>query len=226
MSFLLRDEGVELGYGAQKILSAPDAAYQRGERWVLLGANGAGKTTFLRSLLETELVLRGKRVRRYEPREIAYLPQAPRFSYQMPCTVEDFLWASVGLVFPPSRPLEKKRASGIRDVLERTGLRQASGRQISSLSGGQVQRLLLARAFLLDVRVFVLDEPFSAVQGDAKQGLISILDEALPKSLQFFALHDPAEISMVNGRGIHLKDGEALVSAEPTQGGADVVPFH
>ncbi|MBX3040667.1 MAG: ATP-binding cassette domain-containing protein [Bdellovibrionaceae bacterium] len=205
---ILRDHGTRLGYEGRTVLSVSDHIYCCGERWVLMGANGAGKSTFLRSLTEPELVINGERKLSVQAHEIAYLPQAPRFSHQMPCSVEDFLVSSLSLILPLTSSLSENRIDEISSVLQRTGLGAQRTKSISALSGGQVQRLLLARAFLLKAKLFLLDEPFSAVQGNAKHELIELLDEALPGSLQIMALHEPSEIEAVRGSLIRIQDGK------------------
>ncbi len=207
MTEILRDHGAKLGYDRRKVLSISDHIYRSGERWVLIGANGAGKSTFLRSLLEPDLVLGGERRLSIPAHEIASIPQSPRFSHQMPCSVEDFLIASLSLVLPHARALETDREEEISRVL-RAGLWEQRMKMISALSGGQVQRLLLARAILLKAKLYLLDEPFSAVQGSAKRELIELLDEVLPGSLQILALHEAAEIEAVGGSLIRIQDGK------------------
>ena len=204
---LLRDEGLILGHQGRPLLQVKDQSYEMGQRWVVVGANGAGKSTFLRSVLEEELRIAGHRQVFVRPSQIAFLPQAPRFAHQMPCTIEDFLMGSLGLLLRPWQAISLEHLRRVEEVLVRTGLEGKNRNLISVLSGGQVQRLLLARALLMGARLYLLDEPFSAVQGDSKEALVDLLNECLPQSLQIFALHEPSEIQIVGGRLIQVQEG-------------------
>lgn len=133
------------------------AIYPR-EIVTIVGPNGSGKSTFVRSLLG-HLEPHSGSVMRQPGLRIGYVPQRVQIERTIPMTVERFL----------SLP---KRVSPVdaAAMLERTGVPGLEKRQLTELSGGQFQRVLLARALLNDPQLLVLDEP---TQGLDQPGIVS-----------------------------------------------------
>ena len=148
---LLEGVGLHLRLGGRTILSGVDIAVRRNEIVTLIGPNGAGKTMLVRLLLGLRPPDAG-RVVRMPDLTVGYLPQ--RFSVEptMPLTVMRLL----GL----TRRVDRARA--LRQ-LEEVGAAHLAEALIHELSGGELQRVLLARALLRDPDILVLDEPAQGV---------------------------------------------------------------
>ncbi len=138
-----------------------------GELTALIGANGAGKTTLLRALLG-ELPYRGE-VRHVKHDggmlrtvRIGYVPQQMPFDRSAPVTVLDFLTAATG-----KRPVwwgvSKEDRAAVMAALEATQAESLAGRRLGALSGGELQRVLLALALTPSPDLLLLDEPVSGV---------------------------------------------------------------
>ena len=141
---------ISVGYGAQTVLRDVSLTVEPGEIVTIVGPNGSGKTTLLRSLIGAVRPSRGHVTHRAGLR-IGYVPQKLHIDPTLPITVERFLRLPGGIA----------RGDSVR-ALERAGVPDLSGRQMSGLSGGQMQRVLLARALINDPELLLLDE---ATQG-------------------------------------------------------------
>ncbi|MFP4162269.1 MAG: zinc ABC transporter ATP-binding protein ZnuC [Ectothiorhodospira sp.] len=164
--FLLEARGVGLVLGGRRILRDVDLRIESGRITTLVGPNGAGKTSLLRVLLglvpPTEGVLR-----RRPGLRIGYMPQRIVVDEILPITVRRFL--SLGRRVPRDR---------LRAVLDEVGVGRLLEQPIQSVSGGEMQRILLARALLREPQLLVLDEPAQGVdvsgQGEVFQLIADI----------------------------------------------------
>ena len=134
-------------FGGAEVLHNVSMAVQPGEIVTIVGPNGSGKSTLLRALLGIVPVAQG-RVERAVALRIGYVPQRLALDRSLPMTVRRFL----------SLPVRVNDAAASR-ALARVGVPAVEGLQMASLSGGQLQRVLLARALLSDPQLLVLDEP-------------------------------------------------------------------
>ena len=160
---LLSARGVFLTRSRRPILEGVDIDIGAGEIVTLIGPNGAGKTTLVRALLGLEPVARGSIQRRPGIR-IGDAPQRFDRDPAIPVTVERFL--ALGL------PGADADAGA---VLDEVGARRVARQQLFELSGGELQRVVLARALLRNPSLLVLDEPVRGVDyaGEAElYGLI------------------------------------------------------
>lgn len=144
---LLCAQNICVAYGARSVLSDISLAIQPGEIVTILGPNGSGKSTLLRALLGI-LPLAAGQVQRAPNLRLGYVPQKLALDRAMPITLRRFLSL-------PSRVNDAAAAA----VLARVGLQNMGQTQLGALSGGQLQRAMLARALLRDPQLLVLDEP-------------------------------------------------------------------
>ena len=139
------DLGVSLG--GRTVLRGVTLTVEAGEIVTIVGPNGSGKSTLLRSLIGALAPSRGRVVRRAGLR-VGYVPQTLGLERTLPMTVARFL----------SLPKQRKTDEMQQALLE-AGAGELSARQMVDLSGGQFQRVLLARALLDAPELLVLDEP-------------------------------------------------------------------
>lgn len=137
--------GITLGKTA--VLTDISLSLNPGEIVTIIGPNGSGKSTLLRALLGILPPAAGS-VTRTPGLRIGYVPQRLTIDRSLPLTVRRFLSL-------PTRCTDAAAAA----VLTRVGLPDVAGRQMIDLSGGQFQRVLLARALLSNPQVLILDEP-------------------------------------------------------------------
>ncbi|MEM7487600.1 MAG: metal ABC transporter ATP-binding protein [Pseudomonadota bacterium] len=147
---LISVENLTVAYGANTVLHDVNLRLEPGEIVTIVGPNGSGKTSLLRAIIGATAPARGKIVRR-SGLKIGYVPQRLHIDPTLPITVDRFMRLTDRV--PKSACEAALRTAGVPDLLKR---------QMSQLSGGQVQRVMLARALINRPDVLLLDE---ATQG-------------------------------------------------------------
>lgn len=169
-------EGAAIGYGRTPLLSGIDLAVSTGDFLAVVGPNGGGKTTLVRTLLGAQPLVAGRRVLP-RPLRVGYVPQRDLVDAAWPFTAgEVALMGRVPRLGPLARPRGADRAAAAH-ALERVGLAALADRPFADLSGGQRQRTLIARALAADPELLVLDEPTSGMDLSAELSLIDFLSD-------------------------------------------------
>ena len=146
---------ITVAQGGKQILTDVSLSVQSGEIITILGPNGSGKSTLLRALLGLVPLSRGQ-ISRAPHLRLGYVPQKLPIDRAMPLTVRRFLSL-------PQRVTDQDAAA----ALTRVAMTGTAQHQMSDLSGGQFQRVMLARALLCNPQILILDEP---TQGLDQQG--------------------------------------------------------
>ncbi len=146
----------------------------------VVGPNGAGKSTLLKAVMDLTPKASG-RVRvfgdtyRHNRQRVGYVPQRESVDWDFPVNALDVvtmgLYSRIGWCLPVRRRHRKLAM----DALERVGIADLAHRQISQLSGGQQQRTFLARALVQDADLYLMDEPFAAVDASTERAIVQIL---------------------------------------------------
>jgi ABC-type Mn2+/Zn2+ transport system ATPase subunit len=173
---ILKANGLALGYGRRVILNDVTLAIRPGEFWFLLGPNGEGKTTFLRTVLGLIRPLAGQLWLHPDLKDcthVGFVPQRCDLNPTLPTTLREFV--RLGLV--GMRTPRADRAERVTWALARTGLGGLAQKDYWSLSGGQRQRALIARALVRRPRVLVLDEPTNGLDLEAEDTALRFLTE-------------------------------------------------
>ena len=191
-SSLISLRGVALGYEGVSIVEQVDLDVQVGQALAIVGDNGTGKTTLLRTLAGVLAPIQGKRVTRPGLR-LGYVPQQARLDSIFPYTVEEVV--GQGLARGPRLPAAKQgRRSEISLALEQVGMAERRDRRFSDLSGGQKQRVLIARATVLPVDLLLLDEPTAGVDQHALERIQETLRALLADGTGIVVVtHHPAD---------------------------------
>lgn len=173
---LIEMKDVSFAYGSVKALDHVTGVFAAGSLTAVAGPNGAGKSTLLKAIAGIVRPQEGRIFIEPSVRDkIGYLPQTSTIERDYPLTV--FQAASMGL-WPQvgsSRSLSDSLADKVHGALKEVGLDGLEKRQVGALSGGQFQRLLFARLILQEPQVFLLDEPFAAVDAETIRHLMQIV---------------------------------------------------
>ena len=179
-SCCLRVSNLSVKIGGDAILKDVNLHVHCGEMIALIGPNGAGKSTFLKAVLgqrEYEGVIAfsapGMR-HRHKPR-IGYVPQSPAFDPSDPVTVAD-LFACCMSRRPAFLGLGKAMRETVSQCLERVSGQDLIDKRVGALSGGELQRVLLALALEPLPNILILDEPLSGVDVEGMETLMDMLD--------------------------------------------------
>ena len=161
---LVAFEKIGISFDGRVLLDSIDMSISEGEIVTLIGPNGSGKSTLIRTLLGLQTATSGK-VTRHKALRIGYMPQKLHIDPTLPLTVKHFL----ALV----RGVDK---SQIIPILEKLGIAHLLASQVHVLSGGETQRVLLARALLNKPNLLVLDEPVQGVDVNGQVELYNLID--------------------------------------------------
>lgn len=179
-SCCLRVQKLSVTIGSDKILQDVDLHIHCGQMVALIGPNGAGKSTFLKAILgqrDYEGVIAfsspGQR-QRHKPR-IGYVPQSPAFDPGDPVSVAD-LFACCMTKRPAFLGLSRAMRAKVMECLDRVQGVDLIDRRVGALSGGELQRVLLALALEPIPNILILDEPLSGVDVEGQTGLMDMLD--------------------------------------------------
>lgn len=178
---MIHIEGLSAGYDGRVIIHDIDLHVARGEFVGIIGPNGGGKTTLIKSILGMIKPMKGSVVFRNSAGEpvrhlsVGYLPQRKDIDTLFPITVEEVILS--GLMSDLGwfrRPTLQQRRS-ISELLERLGMENFRRSPIGALSGGQMQRVMLGRAIIRKPELLVLDEPNSYLDMAFEHQLYQIL---------------------------------------------------
>ena len=192
-SKLLELSNCTLGYSDGVILKDLSWIVERGDKWAVVGPNGAGKTTLIRTILGLVPLLSGQ-LAYYQDGvllnripNIGYLPQINNIDKSFPISVEEVIRSGFyGSLF--SKEEEQKR---LEEMLTAINLLDYRKQAIGKLSGGQLQRVLLARAIASKPDLLVLDEPTSFLDKIYKQQFMTLLMNLIaPETTLIMVTHD------------------------------------
>jgi len=167
----------------------------------IAGPNGAGKSTLLKACLDLipktsgEVLIYGKPYHKQRDL-IVYVPQRESVDWDFPVSALDVVTMGTYRQVGWFKRIGKRQRVTARDALERVGIGHLADRQISQLSGGQQQRVFLARALVQDALIYLMDEPFAAVDAATEHAMIEILQELNAQGKTVVCVHhDLATVS-------------------------------
>lgn len=201
---LISGRGLTMDRSGREVLSNVDLDVHRGEIVTLIGPNGAGKTTLVRLMLGIEQPTRGRIVKPASTR-IGYVPQRFEVDSTIPMSVASFLALGADVT-----------SDEIKAALEEVGAARTLNQQLSKLSGGETQRVLIARALLRRPNLLILDEPASGVDFTGEADLYDLIGRLRDKhNLGVLLVSHDLHVVMAKSDRVVCLHGHVCCSGKP-----------
>jgi iron complex transport system ATP-binding protein len=217
----LRD--VTVRFGTVDAVRDVSLTVESGEWIALIGPNGAGKTSMLRAMCRLvafrgEIELDGQSVRRLSRRElarvIAFVPQTPVTPHELTVAEYVLLGRTPYLAYLGDESRADRLAA--QRALDRLELLSFAGRPLGSLSGGELQRAVLARALAQEAPILMLDEPTTALDLGRQQQALELIDSLRGDGLTVVStLHDLTLAGQYADRLVLLDRGAVVAQGVP-----------
>ncbi|MFB7312289.1 metal ABC transporter ATP-binding protein [Streptomyces sp. NPDC056192] len=226
--------GATATLGARPVLRGIDLTVRRGEVAALLGANGSGKSTAVRSVIgqvpltSGSVELFGTPLRRFRNwARIGYVPQRTTAASGVPATIREVVSAG-RLSRTKLGPLRKADRDAVDRAIELVGLGDRAKDSVSALSGGQHQRVLIARALAAEPELLIMDEPMAGVDLASQEILAETLREQVATGTTvLLVLHELGPLEPLIDRAIVLRDGCVMHDGPPPKAlGQHALPGH
>ena len=210
---LLRTEHLTRVVDSRVIVDDISVAVHTAEVVAVVGPSGSGKTSFLRLLNRLDeptagtVFLQGVDYRAIPPRELRRnMGMVTQRAFLFPGTV------AANLAFGPRQRAQELSSSAVDSLLERVGLPGYAQRDVANLSGGEAQRVSLARALANAPVLLLLDEPTSALDENAKRGIEALIRQIIADTSLTCVMvtHDYAQAARVATRVLLLEAGRAV----------------
>ena len=171
---LIEVKNVRLAYDGVTILDNINFSVNRGDYFCIVGENGSGKSTLMRAILSLKPVSGGEIIMNgIKSSEIGYLPQRMNSRRDFPASIYEVVISGCSGITLFYRSEHKKKAAA---AIERVGLTGMEKRCFSELSGGQAQRVLLARALCAAKSLILLDEPVAGLDPEATADMYNCIE--------------------------------------------------
>ncbi len=176
----IRIRDLTAGYGNRAVLHHVNADISAGAITGLIGPNGAGKSTLIKALLG-EIPSQGTRELYGRPlthlRKVAYVPQRSGIDFTFPITAAEVAVQGTYAQLPWWRRPGKAERDWALECLDAVGMADHGDQRLGELSGGQAARVFIARALAQRPSVFLLDEPFAAIDASSEAQILGVLRE-------------------------------------------------
>jgi zinc transport system ATP-binding protein len=226
--------GVTAELGSRPVLRGIDLTVHRGEVVALLGANGSGKSTAIRTVIGQvpvsagEVELFGTDRRRFRDwARVGYVPQRTTAAGGVPATVTEIV-SSGRLSRTRFGIFRKADHEAVRRSLELVGMADRAKDSADALSGGQQQRVLIARALAAEPELLIMDEPMAGVDLASQEVLARTLKgQVASGATVLLVLHELGPLEPLIDRAVVLRDGCVLHDGPPPKAvGQHALPGH
>ncbi|MFJ3664975.1 metal ABC transporter ATP-binding protein [Streptomyces sp. NPDC090106] len=226
--------GVRADLGSRPVLRGIDLTVERGEVVALLGANGSGKSTAIRAIIGQVALAEGAirlfgtdRGQFRDWARIGYVPQRTTAAGGVPATVTEVV-TSGRLSRARFGMLRRADREAVHRALELVGMADRAKDPVDALSGGQHQRVLIARALAAEPELLIMDEPMAGVDLASQEVLARTLEKQVAAGTTvLLVLHELGPLEPLIDRAVVLRDGCVLHDGPPPKAvGQHALPGH
>ncbi len=183
-----------VAYHSKPVLWDVSVEVPAGKLAGVVGPNGAGKSTLIKAVMDLvprasgRVLVFGKSYKQSRQR-VGYVPQRESVDWDFPVSALDVVTMGLYGKIGWCRPVTRKYRQRALEALDRVGIADLAHRQISHLSGGQQQRTFLARALAQDADLYLMDEPFAAVDAATERVIVRILQDLQAAGKTMLVIH-------------------------------------
>jgi zinc transport system ATP-binding protein len=192
---LVQIRNLDAAYHGKVVLSKVSLSIMEHDFIGIIGPNGGGKTTLLKVIMGLMKPLKGSVAYTIDRSEIGYLPQGSQLDERFPITVKEVVASGLDQKFWPGGRSRSSQKLQLESILQKVGIYDLQSRPIGELSGGELQRTMLARAIVSSPRLLVLDEPDNFVDNRFEMELYALLRELNDSMAVLLVSHDIGIIS-------------------------------
>ncbi|HCT65127.1 MAG TPA: ABC transporter [Lachnospiraceae bacterium] len=213
-------DNLSVYYGETAAITDVCLDVNEGEFLGVIGPNGGGKSTFLKAILGLIPITTGSiQIYNQEARKnltaIGYVPQFATMDRRFPISAfEVVLTGRLKAGLSPFMKYSKEDKEIAYEQIKRVGIESLANRQISELSGGEFQRLLIARALTVNPKILLLDEPTASVDASSREQIYALLENLNKEMTIVLVTHDLLAISSTVGR-LACLNGKLVYHGEP-----------
>lgn len=174
MNEIIRLENVSIGFNKKPILDGINLTITGGDFWGVIGPNGGGKSTLLKTVIGLTEPLAGS-YNIKEGQTFGYVPQHEKYDNLYPVSVEEMVKMGRYLRVPFGSKMKQGDLEMVRISLERVGVLKLSNKVFRELSGGEKQKVLIAKAISGEPDILVLDEPTASLDMKGEAEVMSLI---------------------------------------------------
>lgn len=222
MSKAIQLQDVSVRYEEKVALKSVNLTVEVGDYVGIIGPNGGGKTTLLKAILGVVPIASGHiDIMGHMPGDtgkiIGYVPQISDLNKRFPVTVKEVVL--MGMLDGKVRPFHRYSKADYTNAevcLERVGILNLKDRLIANLSGGEFQKVLIARALAVEPKILLMDEPTASVDSGAREHIFTLLNELNKTMTIVLVTHDMMAVS------VHVKSLACINGALVYHGGKEI----
>jgi len=193
--YIIELKDISMSYSGVCALDSVNLSVKRGEFLGIIGPNGGGKSTLLKIICGL-IKPTGGQVSIHSNMPVGYVPQFTSFSRTFPISVLDVVLAgTLTRKLTPFHRFSSEDISNARNNLALMGIAELEKRQIGKLSGGQLQKVLLARALSANPDILLLDEPTASIDSTSRTDIYALLKELSKSRTIIIVSHDIGAVS-------------------------------